>query len=222
MASVYILVNKDMPGLIKIGHTSGTANERAKKLSQSTSVPSPFEVVYETPCDQAKQLERTMHHQLAQYRRPRREFFECSVEYAISLLEHYHLNILNNHPWNQKAQELLQKTELEGEYPDHLYLLQLMQWGLDNLPEFKEMEVPMIQPPQTTSRVDLFNELNGLILQTPKEAMEFLTETPWDPDSEPYPEVRRFQKVQSPERGAEMLLTNLYERIRWWTSTPMD
>ena len=54
MTSVYILMNKDMPGLIKIGHTSGTAGERAKKLSQSTSVPSPFEVIYEIPCDQAR------------------------------------------------------------------------------------------------------------------------------------------------------------------------
>ncbi|MDE0684926.1 MAG: GIY-YIG nuclease family protein [Candidatus Poribacteria bacterium] len=113
MDSVYILVNKDMPELIKIGRASGTASERAKKLSQSTSVPSPFEVVYESPCDQAKQLERTMHRQLAQYRRPRREFFECSVEYAISLLEHYSLDILNNHPLNQKAKELLTALELD-------------------------------------------------------------------------------------------------------------
>lgn len=221
MASVYILVNKDMPGLIKIGHTSGTAGERAKKLSQSTSVSSPFEVVHEIPCDQPEQLERVVHHQLAQYRRPRREFFECSVEYAISLLEHYHLNILNNHPWNQKAKELLQKIpdkELDGIYPDQLYVLQLMRWGLDYLPEFKEM----VKPQETMEHNKLFNELNGLILETPKEAMEFLTETPWDPDSEPYPEVRKFRKVQSPERGAEMLLTNLYERIRWWTAIPMD
>ena len=225
MASVYILVNKDMPGLIKIGRTSGPASERAKKLSQSTSVPSPFEVVYEIPCDQAKQLEGTMHRQLVQYRRPRREFFECSVEYAISLLEHYHLDILNNHPWNQKAKELLQKLpedEIEGIYPDQLYSLQLMQWGLNHLPEFKEMHQPLIVPVNTTTPSDLSNELNYLILQPPKEAMEFLTETPWDPESEPYPEVRRFQKITSPEKGAEMLLTNLYERIRWWTARPMD
>lgn len=225
MASVYILVNKDMPGLIKIGHTSGTAGERARKLSQSTSVPSPFEVVHEILCDQAKQLERTMHTQLAQYRRPRREFFECSVEYAISLLEHCHLNVLNNHPWNQKAKELLEKLpedEIEGIYPDQLYVLQLMQWGLDNLPAYTEESVPIIQPPATTTRVDLRNELNGLILKTPKEAMEFLTETPWDEESEPYPEVNVFRKLKSPERGAEMLLANLFERIRWWTAIPMD
>ena len=225
MAAVYILVNRDMPGLIKIGRTSGTASERAKKLSQSTSVPSPFEVVYEIPCDQTKQLERTMHRQLAQYRRPRREFFECSVEYAISLLEHYHLNILNNHPWNQKAKELLQKLpkdEIEEIDPEQLYILQLMQWGLNHLPEFEEMEKPSIVPVNTTTPSDLMNELNGLMLKTPKEAMEFLTETPWDPESEPYPEVKRFRILQSPERGAEMLLTNLYERIRWWTAIPMD
>jgi hypothetical protein len=225
MASVYILVNKDMPGLIKIGHTSSAASERAKKLSQSTSVPSPFEVAYEIPCDQAKQLERTMHIQLAQYRRPRREFFECSVEYAISLLEHYSLDILNNHPWNQKAKELLQKIpneEIEGIYPDQLYILQLMQWGLNHLPEFEEMKKPSIVPVNTTTVSDLINELNGLMLKTPKEAMEFLTETPWDPESEPYPEVWRFRGIQTAENGAEMLLTNLYERIRWWTAIPMD
>ena len=201
--------------------------ERAKKLSQSTSVPSPFEVVYEIPCDQAKQLEQAIHRQLTQYRRPRREFFECSVEYAISLLEHYHLNILNNHPWNRKAKELLEKLpedEIEfGEInPDQLYSLQLMQWGLNHLPEFKEMQQPSIVPVNTTTPSDLSNELNGLFLKSPKEAMEFLTETPWDLESEPYPEVRRFRKITSPEKGAEMLLTNLYERIRWWTASPMD
>jgi len=224
MASVYILVNKDMPGLIKIGRTSGTARERAKKLSQSTSVPSPFEVVYETPCDQAKQLERTMHRQLAQYRRPRREFFECSVEYAISLLEHYSLDILNNHPLNQKAKELL--TALNSDEMPHeggLYLLQLAEWGLQNLPDYQPSgQIPrMPHLPRDTTQNDLYDTIQALMHQrTPKEAMEFVLETPWDETGdEALPE---FQSVTDPEVGATQVLQNLTERMTWWTATPMD
>ena len=227
MASVYILVNKDMPGLIKIGHTSGAASGRAKKLSQSTSVPSPFEVVYEIPCDQAKQLERTMHIQLAQYRRPRREFFECSVEYAISLLEYYHLNILNNHLWNQKAEELLNKLPKNEvvAYPEALYVLQLAEWGLANLPEYQTTQLPpmsMPHVPRDTLNSDLYYLIESLKMQTPKEAMGFLTETPWDSSdaARPYPEV--FQKLTEPSEAAAQILENLTERMWWWTATPMD
>ena len=224
MASVYILVNKDMPGLIKIGHTSGTAGERAKKLSQSTSVPSPFEVAYETPCDQAKQLERTMHRQLAQYRRPRREFFECSVEYAISLLEHYSLDILNKHPLNQKAKELLESLESdEVPHEGTLYLLQLAAWGLENLEDYQPSgQIPrMPHLPRNTVSNDLYNLIQDLMHnRTPQFAMEFLMETPWDETGdEALPE---FQKVTDPEVGATQVLQNLTERIQWWTATPMD
>ncbi len=225
MASVYILVNKDMPGLIKIGRTSGTASERAKKLSQSTSVPSPFEVAYETACDQAKQLERTMHRQLAQYRRPRREFFECSVEYAISLLEHYSLDILNNHPLNQKAKELLNRLP-EDEvvaYPEALYLLQLAKWGLTYLPEYQTSTPPipwLPHLPRDTLNNDLYETIDALMhVRTPKDAMEFMLETPWDESDKALP---KFQKLTSPDLAAERVLQNLTERIRWWTATPMD
>lgn len=224
MASVYILVNKDMPGLIKIGRTSGAASERAKKLSQSTSVPSPFEVAYETPCDQAKQLERTMHRQLAQYRRPRREFFECSVEYAISLLEHYSLDILNNHPWNQKAKELLNKLP-ENEavaYPEALYLLQLAKWGLTYLPEYQMSKpIPRLpHVPRDTLNNDLYETIDALMhVRTPKEAMEFILETPWDESDKALSE---FQKVTEANEGAAQILENLTERLRWWTATPTD
>lgn len=221
MASVYILVNKDMPGLIKIGRTSGTASERAKKLSQSTSVPSPFEVAYETPCDQAKQLERTMHRQLNQYRRPRREFFECSVEYAISLLEHYSLDILNNHPLNQKAKELLIALE-SNEVPRDgtLYLLQLAEWGLQNLEDYQpSRQIPrMPHLPRNTVQNDLYETIQGLMHnQTPKEAMEFLMETPWDETGGEA--LSEFQSVTDPEVGATQVLQNLTERIQWWTAT---
>ena len=227
MASVYILVNKDMPGLIKIGRTSGPASERAKKLSQSTSVPSPFEVVYEIPCDQAKQLEGTMHRQLAQYRRPRREFFECSVEYAISLLEHYHLDILNNHPWNQKAKELMEQLG-EDEvtlYPEALYVLQLAKWGLANLPEYQPTGQipPFPHVPRDTLHSDLYDLIEDLMHnRSPKFAMEFMLETPWDESDAARPYVEVFQKMTSPDAAAARILENLTERMRWWTATPMD
>lgn len=219
MASVYILVNKDMPGLIKIGRTSGTAGERAKKLSQSTSVPSPFEVAYETHCDQAKQLERTMHRQLAQYRRPRREFFECSVEYAISLLEHYSLDILNNHPLNQKAKTLLEVLESdETPHDGALYLLQLAEWGLQNLEDYQPTgQIPrMPHLPRNTVQNDLRDLIDDLKYQTPQFAMEFITETPWDASDKALSE---FQKVTETEQGATEVLQNLMERMRWWTAT---
>lgn len=225
MGSVYILVNKDMPGLIKIGRTSGPASERAKKLSQSTSVPSPFEFAYETPCDQAKQLERTMHRQLAQYRRPRREFFECSVEYAISLLERYSVDILNNHPLNQKAKELLNKLP-ENEavaYPGALYLLQLAKWGLTYLPEYQTSKPPipwLPHVPRDTLNNDLYETIDVLMhVRTPKEAMEFILETPWDESDKALPE---FQKVTEANEGAAQILENLTERLRWWTAIPID
>lgn len=227
MASVYILVNKDMPGLIKIGRTSGTASERAKKLSQSTNVPSPFEVAYETPCDQAKQLERTMHRQLAQYRRPRREFFECSVEYAIFWLEYYSLDILNNHPWNQKAKELLNKLP-ENEvmaYPEALYVLQLASWGLANLPEYQPTgQIPSFpHVPRDTLHSDLYDLIEDLMHnRSPKFAMEFMLETPWDESDAARPYVEVFQKMTSPDVAAARILENLTERMRWWTATLMD
>ena len=42
---VYILTNRGMRGLIKIGRTTGSVEKRAKDLS-STGVPFPFEVAY--------------------------------------------------------------------------------------------------------------------------------------------------------------------------------
>ena len=226
MDSVYILVNKDMPGLIKIGRTSGPASERAKKLSQSTSVPSPFEVAYEIPCDQPKQLERTMHHQLAQYRRPRREFFECSVEYAISLLEHYHLDILNNHPWNQTAKELLlelpddEKEFNSGEpynqiVSAELCVLQLMDWGLNSGNE--EMQEWRERERRYTYLSDMDMKLIEFRLDmNPYHIMKYLmTDPAADPDSDFFPpEMYDFERIWEPHVGAITLLTSLIDIMK--------
>ena len=87
MGCVYILTNEAMPGLIKIGHTTKTARERADELYQ-TGVPKPFKVAYEFPCDNHEQLEVEMHRKLKQHRvNKNREFFEYPAEEAYQLLQ---------------------------------------------------------------------------------------------------------------------------------------
>lgn len=84
---VYILINPSMPNLIKIGQTKRDALTRAKELSTSTGVPTPFMVVFEIFCNDCISIERTMHKKLEEFRcNTKREFFTYSVNKAIKLL----------------------------------------------------------------------------------------------------------------------------------------
>ena len=161
MGYVYILVNDSMPGLIKIGRTARDSLTRAKDLSNSTGIPTPFKVAFELSSAGYSQLEREMHNRLAKYRvASNREFFRCSVDKAKEVLEELHaehLNYewgvgqhkrltepvdLNNHPINQRAKFLLARMPEDPNNfyrisamtwtRSHLYLLDLMMWYLEN------------------------------------------------------------------------------------------
>lgn len=161
MGYVYILVNDSIPGLIKIGRTARDSPTRAKDLSNSTGIPTPFKVAFELSSDEYGQLEREMHNKLAKYCvASNREFFRCSVDKAKEVFEELHsehLNYewgvdqwerlkepvtLNNHPINQRAKFLLaQMPEGPNDFyrisamtwtRPHLYLLDLMMWYLEN------------------------------------------------------------------------------------------
>ena len=83
MGSVYILTNKAMPDLVKIGFTATqTAQDRADQLYHGyndrvgTGVPQPFDIVHEELCDNPKELETLIHQELAELRPNKdREFF---------------------------------------------------------------------------------------------------------------------------------------------------
>lgn len=91
MGYVYILQNDSMPGLLKIGKTARTSRERAKELSKSTGVPTPFRVVFEVPSDKYEILEREGHSKLARYRvGDNREFFKCTAGIAIKTIKEIH------------------------------------------------------------------------------------------------------------------------------------
>ena len=85
---VYILTNRSMPGLLKIGHTSKTPVLRAAELTASTGVAHPFVVAWAHPVIDHAALEALVHGQLAAFRVNRkREFFHCSVADAIGIIE---------------------------------------------------------------------------------------------------------------------------------------
>ena len=73
---VYVMSNRSMPGIVKIGRTSRNPIDRAAELF-STGVPSPFEIRFVVFSEQSDQLEHAAHNRFRDDRlNPNREFFE--------------------------------------------------------------------------------------------------------------------------------------------------
>lgn len=84
---VYILSNPVMPGILKIGFTKGDPSDRCEALSSATGVPVPFEIEDGLYCLEASRVEAVTHGLLKDCRiNPRREYFKCSVRYAMTAL----------------------------------------------------------------------------------------------------------------------------------------
>jgi hypothetical protein len=81
--SIYVASNPSMPGLLKVGRTAKTANERMAEL-YSTGVPTRFEVELELRVADCHEAESLAHKALARWRESdNREFFRCSLEQAV-------------------------------------------------------------------------------------------------------------------------------------------
>ena len=87
MGKVYILTNDAMPGIIKIGITENTVEERMKTLD-TTSVPMPFRFHFAIESENFKEIEKLMHNAFSYFRiRDNREFFKMDAENAVSALK---------------------------------------------------------------------------------------------------------------------------------------
>lgn len=82
---IYILRNPlYQDAIIKIGRTSDLSEIRAEKLSSSTGVPYPFEVIYEEDVVDCVLAERLIHQNLVAYRvQSNREFFQLPLKLAV-------------------------------------------------------------------------------------------------------------------------------------------
>lgn len=80
---VYILTNPSMPGLVKVGKTTTTPNQRMSEL-HSTGVPTPFVLEFSISVNDCHSAERLAHKALHQCRvRANREFFQVTAKQAI-------------------------------------------------------------------------------------------------------------------------------------------
>jgi hypothetical protein len=85
---VYVLTNESMPGLVKIGYTERTVEERIKELSQPTGVPTPFECFFAVEVENPQAVEKKIHDGLYDARKNlSREFFEIAPERVRSLMQ---------------------------------------------------------------------------------------------------------------------------------------
>jgi hypothetical protein len=84
---VYILSNISIPNALKIGYTNLTPEIRAKQLSSSTGVVTPFKVEWAFKCFDGNLLENEIHEVLKEYRiNNQREFFQVDLEEAKSVI----------------------------------------------------------------------------------------------------------------------------------------
>ena len=81
---LYVLTNPHMPGLVKIGCTTGRVEDRIKDLSSATGVPVAFVCHFAAEVSDMAAKESTLHQLFSDKRvNPRREFFEVAPEKVV-------------------------------------------------------------------------------------------------------------------------------------------
>jgi hypothetical protein len=84
---IYVLSNPSMPGLLKIGYTKNSPEDRAHQISNATGVATPFKVEYSFKCHEGQFLEEEVHRYLESYRvATNREFFKLELYDAVEAI----------------------------------------------------------------------------------------------------------------------------------------
>ena len=113
---VYALMNPSIPNLVKIGKTVREPEDRAKELSSSTGVPTPFVVVYSCYFQSCTEAETFIHSFLENkgFRvSTKREFFEIPIQDAIDSVMH-----AKEHFGEFQKVDLQNTEEFEENYED--------------------------------------------------------------------------------------------------------
>ncbi|WP_295019631.1 GIY-YIG nuclease family protein [Tabrizicola sp.] len=84
---LYVIENPSIPGMVKVGQTTRTPQERAVEL-HVTGTPTPFDVAHAWPVQDVTAAERAAHAALRRFRvSTDREWFSLPSDRAVALLE---------------------------------------------------------------------------------------------------------------------------------------
>lgn len=93
---VYVLTNSSTNGIVKIGKTQKSPDERARALSTASGVPAPFVVVYQAYFQDCYKAEQFVHSKLEKFRvSNNREFFQVAIHEAVDAI----IEAKNNLGW---------------------------------------------------------------------------------------------------------------------------
>ena len=103
---IYILTNRVIPDLVKIGRTTNL-EERVRSLSAHSGVPVPFEVYYACEVTDSVKVEKHLLEAFGDHRvNPKREFFRINPERVLSILRLVELkNITPNQDFVEDSEE---------------------------------------------------------------------------------------------------------------------
>jgi hypothetical protein len=111
---VYVISNRAMPGIIKVGYSTKDPALRAQELSHTGS-PHPYSVQYETLVWDPYSLEQRVHKMLYS-KLEGKEWFRCTIEEAIAAIRAAYTDcfIFENYVGvEQQSLELVQKPDVE-------------------------------------------------------------------------------------------------------------
>jgi hypothetical protein len=126
---IYFLLNRAMPGLVKVGFTSGTLQERMTEL-ESTGVPEPFVLGACFRVVDTRKAETLIHDTLANRRvRKQREFFKIALTEAVRLALESIQPLLIEQPSSEDYGKLSPMLDLHDQ---DIWILQMLAHDDDN------------------------------------------------------------------------------------------
>lgn len=153
---VYCLKNESMPGLLKIGRTTGSIRKRANQLSKDTGVPSQFIPVMKIKTKDCKYLEKLVHSHLKTYRNnPKKEFFKISEdELYTKLTEEMNLTVtrINDSDYSSDDDDDSGPSHLQKNFKKMHKRLECCSHSLESLFDTaaKDSKYDLIRPRPTT------------------------------------------------------------------------
>jgi hypothetical protein len=107
----YVLSNRAMPDMVKVGWTDALAEDRAKKL-RTTGVPLPFTVEFGAATSCPRQTETAAHAMLAEHQvSGDREFFRVPTQLAIEAVRHALLDVASIDAWQSEEPHLIRHED---------------------------------------------------------------------------------------------------------------